>query len=160
MYPSRQAFRAAVLSMVVSVILSACGGDAGTGTITHTEGAPTDSEFIDQVNGLCAQEAAAIGQTIGPLFGGDEPSPEDMQAALDEVVALSRGLADDIDALAIPPALAEDVDALVAALNDGTDQAAAQTGVEFFGSDDDPWSTASAMAADLGLSACGPGNDE
>lgn len=143
---------ATTLVIVTSVVLSACGVDAGMGTLT-------EAEFIDQVNSLCAEQQMAIGQAVGPLFGGGEPSAEDMQAALDQIVALSHDLADDIEALAEPASLTEDVEAFVAALDEGTDEAAEQIGAEFFSSDNDPWAEATILASDLGANVCGPDSE-
>jgi len=135
--------------IVAATALSACGDDANAETLTA-------AEFHDQANALCAAQGLAIRGVIGPLFGNGEPTPEDMQTALDEIVALSRGLAHDIDALAAPNSIGPDVHELVTALEAGTDAAAAQTGIEFFGADDDPWADATSTAHNLGLDACGP----
>jgi hypothetical protein len=131
----------------------ACGSDqADSDTLT----APA---FKEQVNALCVTEGQQIGEIIGPLFAGGEPTPDQSQAALDQVVALSRDLADGISALAPPSSLAGDVDQLVVALDTATDEAAKQSGAEFFASEDDPWAAAGAMARDLGLDACGPSSE-
>lgn len=137
--------------LAAGTVLAACGGDDEATADTLTA-----AEFIEQANALCTTESQAIGEVIGPLFSGGAPSPEDQQAALDKVVALSRGLATDIGALAEPSSLTADVDALVHNLDSGTDEAAEQTGADFFGSDDDPWAEATVLAKDLGLDACGP----
>ena len=52
--------------------------------------------------------------------------------------------------------MSDDVTEVIDALNAGTDEAESQTGVEFFGTDDDPWAEASELAQGLGLDACGP----
>jgi hypothetical protein len=129
--------------VAISAALSACGDDASADTLTK-------AEFVDQANALCASEGQAIGEVIGPLLGSDQPSADDQQAALDQIVDLSH----DIDALAAPSALKDDVDQLTAALDDGTDAASAQTGREFFSSNSDPWADAVAKAREMGLDAC------
>jgi hypothetical protein len=144
--PTTIVFTAAV---AIGAVLTGCGSDAGPGTLT-------EAEFVEQANALCATESQAVGQAIGALFGEGQPSGGEQQAALDHVVTLSRDLAGDIDALPEPSSLSDDVDQLLAAFEQGTDRAAAQTGRAFFARDDDPWSAAAARARDLGLDACGP----
>ena len=114
----------------------------------------SETDFIDQANGICAEHNEAIGGIIGPLFASAEPTPDAMQEALDGVVALSRQLAVDIDALAEPPELSDKVTAVLDALNEGTDEAASQTGPEFFTSEDDPWAEAATLGDEIGLTAC------
>lgn len=137
--------------VAVGAALSACGGDAKAGTLTT-------AEFVNQANALCATEGQAIGEVVGPLFASGAPSADAQQAALDQIVSLSRDLAKDIDALAEPSSLTDDVGRLIADLDDGTDAAAAQTGAEFFASDADPWADAAAKASAMGLDACGGGD--
>jgi hypothetical protein len=115
--------------------------------------ASAEVDFIEQVNALCVDQQKAIGGLIGPLVSG-EPTHEARQEVLDGVVQLSRQLADDIDTLTAPPDLSDEVTALVDALDAGTDEAASQTGVQFFGGEDDPWAKAAALAGEYGLTAC------
>jgi hypothetical protein len=136
--------------LVAAMALTGCGDDeAEAGTLT-------EAEFVEQANALCATQAQAIGRVIGPLFAAGQPSPQDQQAALDQIVTLSRSLADDIGALVEPRSLTADIEELVKSLDAGTDEAAKQTGAAFFGSDEDPWADAQARAHDLGLDACVP----
>lgn len=134
--------------LAISATLSACGNDASADTLTK-------SEFVDQANALCAAESQAIGEVIGPLFANGQSSADDQQAALDQIVGLSRDLTHNIDALSAPSSLTDDIDQLTAALDSGTDAAAAQTGHQFFTSDADPWADAVAKAREMGLDACG-----
>lgn len=154
--------RRVVVVLLASVaLLAGCGDDnndavaATSPTTAVVVGAVAlaDADFVGQVNALCVEQQKAIGGLIGPLFPG-EPSPEAMQEALDGVVQLSRQLADDIGALTAPADLSDEVAALVAALDAGTDVAASQTGVQFFGGEDDPWAKATALAGEYGLTAC------
>ena len=134
--------------IAMSAAFTACGDDASAETLT-------ESQFVDQVNALCTAEGQAIGAIVGPIFASAAPSADAQQAALDQIVQLSTGLNNDIDALAAPDSLTTDVDQLTASLIHGTDTAAAQTGEEFFASDDDPWADAVAKAHEMGLDACG-----
>ena len=137
-----------VMSVLVALAttVAGCGEDADADALTRPE-------FVEQGNQLCAAGSQEIGQVVGELFGG-EPTPERQQAALDQIVTVSRRLADDMGALAEPSDLTDDVDALVGALEAGTDAAEAQTGAEFFADDNDPWADAGAKATELGLDAC------
>jgi hypothetical protein len=147
-----------VLVVATTALLGACDDDADDDVAGETTVAEADllddATFVEQADALCVANNDAIGGVLGPLFGDGEPTPDAMDDALAQIVAQSRGLADDLDALAAPEAISDDVDAMVAALEAGTDEAEAQSGPEFFGTDDDPWAAAGAIAADLGLDAC------
>lgn len=161
MLPIRRLIPVVAIVVAASTPLTACSDDDTDAAKTDTTAVDTtavatltETEFVEQGNALCVEQAQAVGEVMGPLFSAGPPSPEDEQAALDQVVTLSRGLAGDLDALNEPSALADDVEALISELEAGTDAAAAQTGAEFFASEDDPWADAGAMAQDLGLDAC------
>jgi hypothetical protein len=116
---------------------------------------PADSAgFAAAANEACDASHARIGALIGPVFAEDPPDPEAMQAALEGIVAESRDLADELSALAAPADLQDDVDRMIEALQAGTDGAEAQGAEAFFASEDDPWASAGAIAAEIGLDAC------
>jgi outer membrane murein-binding lipoprotein Lpp len=143
------------VAIVVTVaVLAGCSHDnKPTAAQSSTS---TAAAFTAKVNALCATEGQAIGGVIGQMHSKGEPTEQDMQAALDQIVSLSRGLASDIQALPVPPALSGNVAAYVSALNAGTATAAAQKGPAFFASNDDPWSKATALAKEDGLTSCVP----
>ena len=134
------------ITMLTAVLpvaaLAACGGD------DHL----TTQEFQTQANAICADANATIGETLGPIFGG-EPTPEQLQEALDAIVATSRTTHDDIAALDAPSDLRDDVDAMLASFDAGTDEAES-LGLAFFDTEDDPWADAGQQAGALGLDAC------
>jgi hypothetical protein len=141
-----------VVVLGLAAVGSACGNDDGT----EPESAPealTRDEFVEQANALCTDNDAHIGEVIGELFATGEPAPADMQAALNEIVATRRTLADDLDALAELSEQSDEVAGMVTALDAATDDAESQDAVAF-ASDDNPWADAQAMAAGLGLDAC------
>lgn len=145
--------------VVAATGIAACGDDdddTATATTAAAADTLTEAEFLEQGNALCGAQGQEIGAVIGPLFGAGDPTPEAMQEALDQIVVLSRGIAEDLDALAEPEDLSDDVAAIVDALNAGTDEAEGQTGAEFFSTEDDPWAEAGALAQGIGLDACGP----
>ena len=148
--PTTATTMVAAATMLFAVMaLTGCGDDGEAEAHTLSE-----TEFVEQTNALCAAQTQAISGVIGPLFAGGQPSPQDQQAALDQIVTLSRRLAVDIDALAEPRSLTTDIGTLISRLNAGTDEAAKQTGADFFGSDDNPWADAEARAQEMGLDAC------
>lgn len=147
--------RLASLSVVVAlaVLGSACGDDDGTAPALAPDTLPR-TDFVEQANALCAKSDAHVGQVISTLFAADRPAPADMQTALDDIVATTRTLAEDIDALPEPSAMSGEVTALVTALDAATDEAEAQGGPAFFADNADPWAAPAAIAGDLGLHAC------
>jgi hypothetical protein len=138
------------ITMLAAVVplaaLAGCGSDDD-----HL----TTQEFQAQANAICADANATIGETLGPIFGG-EPTPEQLQQALDTIVATSRTTHDDIAALDAPSDVSDDVDAMLASFDAGTDEAES-LGLAFFDTEDDPWADAGQQAGALGLDACAGG---
>lgn len=173
MHPIRRSIPIVFVAAVTLGSAAGCSSDSGSSASSDTTRAPstspvasgttgsqlTETEFRTQANALCASEGQKVGQVVGPLFAGGQPTADQQQEALDQIVALSRDLSADLDALAEPDALTKDVDALITSLDAGTDAAAAQTGAEYFSSDEDPWSDASDKARAMGLDGCGPQSD-
>lgn len=138
----------------------ACGGDDSSGGASPAAAAAPLSaeEFRTQGNELCTATDERIGGIIGQTFGGGgEPTPAQLQTALDGILSESRSLTDGIDALAAPPELAPQVDELVADLRAVADEAEAQGGPAYFATDEDPWAPAGVKATALGLTACASG---
>jgi hypothetical protein len=138
------------ITMLTAVVplaaLAACGSDDD-----HL----TKQEFQTQANAVCADANATIGETLGPIFAG-EPTPEQLQEALDTIVATSRTTHDDIAALDAPPDLSDDVDTMLTSFDAATDEAESQ-GLAFFETEGDPWADAGQQAGALGLDACAGG---
>lgn len=139
----------------------ACGSDDATGAAAAPPASASSAavlsadEFRAQGNELCSASNERIFGIIGQTFGsGAEPTPAQLQTALDGILAESRSLTDGIDALAAPPELVPQVDELVADLRAVADEAEAQGGPAYFATDDDPWAPAGAKADALGLTAC------
>ena len=124
--------------------LAACGDD---------DSGLTTAEFRDRANTICADGDIEIGEAVGAVFGGEDVGPEQLQAALDTIVSVSRRQMDEISALAAPSSLKDDVAEFVTEGRSGTDAAEAQ-GLGFFESDGDPWQRTGELAGDLGLDAC------
>lgn len=131
--------------MLVTVTMAGCGSDAD-----DTLGM---EEFRDRSNEICAESTQVIGEAIGPILGSSDPTPQQLQVALDTLVASSRTAVEDIDALAAPSSVQADVDAMLAEFRSANDEAEAQ-GLSFWETDGDPWATGNALAAELGLEAC------
>ncbi len=135
----------------------ACGSDDTSGGASPAAAdAPLSAEeFLTRGNELCTATNERIVGMIGQTFGGGgEPTPAQLQTALDGILTESRSLTDGIDALAAPSELAPQVDELVADLRAVADTAEAQGGPAYFATDEDPWAPAGVKATALGLTAC------
>ena len=132
-------------SALVTVTLAGCGSDADDSLGVQ--------EFRDRSNEICAQSTQVIGEAIGPILGGSDPTPQQLQDALDTLVSASRKAVDDIDELAAPKSVQADVDAMLVEFRSANDEAEAQ-GLGFWETDGDPWAAGNALAAELGLDAC------
>ena len=138
-------FRSVLIgAVVVGALLTSCGSD---------DDALSAMEFRDQANAIICEGDQEIGAAVGQVFGGGEPTPEQMEDALAKIISGSRGQADGIDALAAPSDMEADVDALLAEWRSATAAAEAQ-GLGFFESDDDPWALTTELAEGLGLESC------
>ena len=131
-------------SVVVGALVASCGSD---------DDALSVEEFRDQANAIICEGDQEIGTAVGQVFGGGEPTPEQMEEALTAITSASLGQADAIDALVAPSDLEADVDALVAEWRSAAAAAEAQ-GLGFFESEDDPWALTTELAEGLGLESC------
>ncbi len=136
------------LTITAATLLSAgalisCGSDDDT---------LTRAQFTEQANAICVGGDAKIGEVLGPIFSG-EPTPDELQGALDAIVATSRETSASLASLAPPSDMSDDVDDMITAFNTANDEAEAQ-GLGFFENDGDPWAPAGVIAARLGLDAC------
>ncbi len=150
-YRSKRTYRArgagviAAASVIATVALAGCGSDAD-----DTLGV---QEFRDQSNEICVRSTREIGEAIGPVLGGSDPTPEQLREALDTLVSSSRKAVVDIDELAAPTSMQSDVDAMLAEFRSANDEAEAQ-GLGFWETEGDPWAAGNTLAAELGLDAC------
>ena len=133
---------------VTSAILLGAGALAGCGD----DDTLTRAQFTEQANAICVEADARIGEAVGPIFAG-EPTADELQEALDAIVATSRDTADQLDALAPPSDRTDEFDQMLVAFDAANDEAESQ-GLAFFETDDDPWAPVGAIAGDLGLDAC------
>jgi hypothetical protein len=151
--PRRRISFAAVTAVVLTALATsnACSDDDDAAAASETLHRST---WISEVNARCAAHNAALGEIIGPLFASGPPNAHDAQAALDDIVARTRQVTADIDALAEPSALTIHVETLVRALDSGSDRAEELGGEAFFATDEDPFRRAGDIASELGLVAC------
>lgn len=105
-----------------------------------------------QANQICTIGGDEVHEAFFGVFGDDEPTPEEMQAALTTVISVSHRRLDDIEALAESTDMSDDVNAFIKQGHADIDTAEAM-GLDFFGSDD-PWTQTGEMARALGLDAC------
>jgi hypothetical protein len=134
-----------VASIAFCSFLTGCGDDDPQ--------ALTATDFREQANQICTVGGDEVHEAFFGVFGDDEPAPEEMQAALTTVIAVSHRQLDDIEALAEPADMSDEVTAFIKRGHADTDTAEAM-GLDFFGSDDDPWTETGEMARALGLDAC------
>jgi hypothetical protein len=131
----------------LAAVLVGCGDDDSTLSATS---------FREQANEICSTGSDEVHEAFFGVFGDDEPTPEEMEAALATVMSVSRRQLDDIEALAEPSDLTGDVDAFIAQGRADTDTAEAM-GLAFFDNEDDPWMETGELARGLGLGACAGG---
>lgn len=138
-------FRSALIgSIVVGALVTSCGSDDERLSV---------EEFRDQANAIICEGDQEIGAAFGDLFGGGEPTPEQLEDTLATLISASGEQADGIDALAAPSDMEADVDAMLAEWRSASAAAEAQ-GLGFFESDDDPWALTTELAEGLGLESC------
>lgn len=116
----------------------------------------TAGAFREQANEICTVGGEEVHEAFFSVFGSDAPTTDQMQEALDTVIAVSHRQLDDIEKLAEPSELSAEVDAFIAQGHSDTDEAEAM-GLGFFESDDDPWTETDDKARALGLDACAGG---
>jgi hypothetical protein len=143
------------LPFVAAIALGACSDDDdGNDTATATE-ALTEAEFVTQANAICADAGTAAEEALGPIFEDfDAATPEQLEAAFEQMVELGRSIPADIGALAAPEALSEDVDAFVDAFDAANDDVEAGGAEAFFAQEGDPWASVNDQATELGLDEC------
>ncbi len=145
-----------------SLAVGGCSDDdeAATSTTQASEASAPESAapdgFVEEANALCIANSGQIGALFAGMGAEGEPTPEQLQETLDEVVSLSRDLIDDLEAVTPPTDIEEDYAAMLAQAATDTDEAEAQ-GLAFFETEDDPWAETNEMARDLGLDGCAGG---
>ncbi len=112
----------------------------------------TQAQFTEQANAICISGDGKIGEVLGPIFSG-EPTPDELQEALDGIVSTSRDTHDRLANLVPPSEASDQFDDMLAALNAANDEAEEQ-GLGFFEGDDDPWAPVGVIAGELGLDSC------
>ena len=130
-------------TLVSAGALISCGSDDDT---------LTRAQFTEQANAVCIDADAKIGEVLGPVFSG-EPTPDELQVALDAIISTSRETSDNLANLSPPSDLSDDVDDMLTAFNTANDEAEAQ-GLGFFENDGDPWAPVGVIAGQLGLDDC------
>lgn len=134
---------------ITAVSLLSAGSLAGCGSDDDTL---TQAQFAEQANTICIEADAKIGEALGPIFSG-EPTPDQLQEALDVIISTSRETSTSLANLAAPADISDDVDDMIAAFDAANDEAEGQ-GLGFFDDDGDPWAPVGAMAGKLGLDGC------
>ncbi len=151
-----------VVAAAACLAVSGCSDDddAATSTTEASETSAPESAapdgFVEEANALCIANSQQIGALFAGMGADGEPTPEQLQATLDEVISLSRDVIDDLEALTPPSDIEEDYAAMLEQAATDTDEAEAQ-GLAFFETEDDPWAESNEMALELGLDGCAGG---
>jgi hypothetical protein len=136
--------------VLLALLAAGCGDDDDEGQEAQ---APTKAEFIEQGDKICADADQALADVASEQYPEGPPTGDDAVAFAEEVfIPNLQGQHDDLAALT-PPAGEEDAMAdLLAALQTGIDEIAADP-ENFVQSD--ALEDASAAAADFGYRSCG-----
>jgi polyhydroxyalkanoate synthesis regulator phasin len=141
--------RSSVRSAFVAVIglammfLPACGDDDSLST----------EEFLAEGNRLCREGTERTDAIFEELFSGGEPTEEETEAAIDELLVEVRGQIDEIDALEPPDELSDDVEELIDGAREAADEIEA-TGPAIFESGEDPFADVDVLGDEIGLTDC------
>ncbi|MDQ3981092.1 MAG: hypothetical protein M3271_00250 [Actinomycetota bacterium] len=137
-------YDAILLSLLIPLGLSACGGDDRL----------SEEEFVEKANAICAEGNEELDRVADELAGGGEqPSDEDLQEFVDTAVANIGGQLDEIEELSPPEDMEADVEDL---LETGRSELAdlEDAGVDALQSGENPFVESNAKAGDLGLTEC------
>lgn len=136
--------------VVLALVAAGCGDDDDDGQEAE---APTKSEFIEQGDKICADADQALADVAIEQYPEGPPTGEDAVAFAEDVfIPNLQGQHDDLAALTPPEGEEEVVADLLATLQAGIDEIAADP-ENFVRSD--ALEDASAAAADFGFRSCG-----
>lgn len=117
----------------------------------------TEEEFITQANDACEEGNQEIEDAASAIGGsGQQPSEEELEGFVDDIVTAIQGQIDEIDGLNPPEDMEADVDAMVSELQSAVDEVESQ-GTAVLRSEDNPFADANEMAGELGLEVCAEG---
>jgi TRAP-type uncharacterized transport system substrate-binding protein len=165
---NRVAPLAALVCAAFALGVVGCGGDddsstttiaAGVSGATGVTGAPlTKEEFIKQADAICKTGNDTVDQAAEQVFGGQQPTPEQVeQVANDTVIPAIQQEHDDIAALTPPAGDEDEVQAILDALSSALDAVKADPQVLVASDNAGPFAEANQLAQDYGLKVCGQG---
>lgn len=138
--------------LTLGLATAAFAGVAGAG------GELSKSEYKAEINDVCATANEDLGAVFEEVFAeleeGDEPTPEQQQAAADGALPIFRQMLDDIGDLDGPKALDKKVDKLVDGYRDVADEIEDDPAVVFSADAKDPFKKLDKQAKKLGLTEC------
>lgn len=141
--------RAALLGIALTLTMAACEGGG--------EERLTEEEFVTAANEACTEGNETIQEAANEIgASGQQPTDDQLEGFVDEIVVAIQGQIDDISALRPPEDIEEDVDAMVDELQSSLDEVE-DAGAEALQSQENPFADANEMAGDLGLTVCAEG---
>ena len=157
----------ALLVALGALAVAGCGGDDDTtsdttgasGTSGVTGAALTQEEWVKQADALCAAGDKEINQAGQELFGGAQPSNDQIeQFATDVLIPNIQSQLDGIRALTPPEDIADDVTTLLDDANEALDEIRDDPSLVLASDADSPFADVNQQAQDLGLKNCGSGS--
>ncbi len=145
--------------MFAALALAAAGcGDDDEGD-TGESGTPlTKEEWIAQADAICEQADQDIDQQVNELFGGQQPSQEEIDQFTEDVLVPSlRDQAADIRALTPPEGEEDEINQLLDDLDSAIDEVESDPSLLQASGNEDPFPEVNQEAEDLGLKVCGQG---
>ncbi len=146
-------WRTALVALLTLGLVGVAFGDVGAAGDNLTK-----KEYLKQANALCAdanqQIAAGFEQGFGSSGPDSQPTPEQVDAAVTNLVTISRQVLDDLEALQGPNSFEKKVHKVIHKLRGVVDDVEADP-QGFFSSEADPFAKADKQARKLGLKQCG-----
>ena len=147
----------------LAFVAAGCGDDdeatdTGASGATGASGPPlTQDEFIAQADAICKSSGQDVDQQANELFGGGQPSQEEIeQFATDVFVPSLRDQAESIRALTPPEGDEDEINAMLDDLDSAIDQVEEDPSLIAAG-DAGPFADVNEEAQDYGLEECGSG---
>jgi hypothetical protein len=153
----------ALLAALGALAVAGCGGDDETTDTTAVAGASgvggialTQEEWAEQADTICATADKEIDAVGEELFGGQQPSQDQIdEFVTDALVPSVQGQLDAIQALTPPEEIADDVTAFLDDANAALDEIRDDPSLAASEGGDSPFADVNQQAKDLGLEECG-----
>lgn len=134
-------------TLFAAVLLAAVAGCGDDDDVLSAE------EWRTQADAICEEGNERTDAILEPLFAEGEPSEEQLQEALDALIADIESQIEDVDALEPPDDLSAEVDEFLDQARTDLDELR-EAGIAAFDQEEDPFAETTALAAELGLEEC------